>query len=292
MYKGAYMMNEKSQNAKPAIVMQTDFTKDISTCTMEGVCMMVDPTLRTFDSTHNIPSFSTYAASCALAFIVDYWPAGTVFVSVVDPGVGTSRKACVTLLKNGSYVVTPDNGSLTHMFRHPGIAAVRQIDESVNRLPGSEGVNIFHGRDVFAYTAARLAAGIIDFDGVGPAYSTADIILHPIVAPAVHDHVISGMIESVDCHFGLISSNIPMDIFAAEGLDYNSTLETVIRHEDKTVYQADVPYVPSFGSVKKGMPLLMNSEMRTIQIALNQENLASRYGIGSGPDWLISFRRK
>ena len=109
-------MNEKSQNTKPAIVMQTDFTKDISTCTMEGVCMMVDPTLRTFDSTHNIPSFSTYAASCALAFIVDYWPAGTVFVSVVDPGVGTSRKACVALLKNGSYVVTPDNGSLTHMF--------------------------------------------------------------------------------------------------------------------------------------------------------------------------------
>ena len=112
------------------IVTQTDFTKGISTCTMDGVCMMVDPQLRVFDSTHNIPSFDTYTASTSLDFVVDYWPAGTVFVSVVDPGVGTSRRGCVAKLKNGSYVVTPDNGTLTHMLLHPGIAQVRQIDEA------------------------------------------------------------------------------------------------------------------------------------------------------------------
>ena len=167
------MMNQKM---KPAIVMQTDFSKDISTCTMEGVCMKVDPELRTFDSTHNIPNFSTYTASSSLAFVVDYWPEGTVFVSVVDPGVGTSRRGCVAKLKNGSFVVTPDNGSPTHMLRHPGIESVREIDETVNRLPGSEGVNIFHGRDVFAYTAARLASGAIDFEGVGREYPVEEIV--------------------------------------------------------------------------------------------------------------------
>ena len=78
---------------KPAIVMQTDFTKDISVCTMQGVCMMVDPELKVFDSTHEIRSFDTYQASTSLSFVVDFWPSGTVFVSVVDPGVGTGRRA-------------------------------------------------------------------------------------------------------------------------------------------------------------------------------------------------------
>ena len=148
---------------KPAIVMQTDFTKDISVCTMQGVCMMVDPELRVFDSTHEINSFDTYQASTSLSFVVDFWPAGTVFVSVVDPGVGTSRRACVAKLSNGSYVVTPDNGSLTHVKKYVGIDEVRVIDEKINRLKKTEKCNIFHGRDLFAYCAARLASGIITY---------------------------------------------------------------------------------------------------------------------------------
>ena len=184
------------------IVTQTDFTKGISTCTMDGVCMMVDPALRVFDNTHNIPPFDTYTASTSLDFVVDYWPTGTVFVSVVDPGVGTSRRGCVARLKNGSYVVTPDNGTLTHMLLRPGVEAVREIDETVNRLPGSEGVNIFLGRDVFAYTAARLAAGMITFEEVGPAYPVEEIVRHPLPQPTVEaDGAVTGMIASADTHF-------------------------------------------------------------------------------------------
>ena len=88
---------------KAAVVMQTDFTKDISVCTMQGVCMMVDPELRVFDNTHEIKNFDTYQASTALSYVVDFWPAGTVFVSVVDPGVGTDRRACVAKLKNVTF---------------------------------------------------------------------------------------------------------------------------------------------------------------------------------------------
>ncbi|MEG1878494.1 MAG: SAM-dependent chlorinase/fluorinase [Pseudoflavonifractor sp.] len=277
---------------KPAIVMQTDFTKDISTCTMEGVCMLVDPELRIFDSTHNIPGFQTYIASTSLAFIVDYWPQGTVFVSVVDPGVGTSRRGCVALLKNGSYVVTPDNGSLTHMLLHPGIEAIRQIDETVNRLPGSGGVNIFHGRDVFAYTAARLASGKITFEQVGPVYPLEEIVTHPIIAPKAEGGKLSGMIEAADFHFGLVSSNIPMALFAENGIAYGDSLDVVITGEGREVFHGPVPYVPSFGSVPKGAALLMNSEMRTIQIAVNQENMTEKYGISCGSDWLISCEKQ
>ena len=275
------------------IVTQTDFTTGISTCTMDGVCMMVDPQLRVFDSTHNIPSFDTYTASTSLDFVVDYWPAGTVFVSVVDPGVGTSRRGCVAKLKNGSYVVTPDNGTLTHMLLHPGIAQVRQIDEAYNRLPGSEGVNIFHGRDVFAYTAARLAAGVISYEEVGPAYPVEEIVRHPLPCPAAEaDGAITGMVASADTHFGLVCSNIPMDWFAEQGFAYGDVLEVSITGGGREVYRGDVPYVSSFGAVAVGEPLLMNSEVRTIQIAVNQENMTDKYKIGCGPDWRITLRRQ
>ena len=275
------------------IVTQTDFTKGISTCTMDGVCMMVDPQLRVFDSTHNIPSFDTYTASTSLDFVVDYWPAGTVFVSVVDPGVGTSRRGCVAKLKNGSYVVTPDNGTLTHMLLHPGIAQVRQIDEAYNRLPGSEGVNIFHGRDVFAYTAARLAAGVISYEEVGPAYPVEEIVRHPLPCPAAEaDGAITGMVASADTHFGLVCSNIPMDWFAEQGFAYGDVLEVSITGGGREGYRGDVAYVSSFGAVAVGEPLLMNSEVRTIQIAVNQENMTDKYKIGCGPDWRITLRRQ
>ena len=166
---------------KAAVVMQTDFTKDISVCTMQGVCMMVDPELRVFDNTHEIKNFDTYQASTALSYVVDFWPAGTVFVSVVDPGVGTDRRACVAKLKNGSYVVTPDNGTLTHVNQYVGIEEVRVIDEERNRLKSTEKCHIFHGRDLFAYCAAKLAAGIITYEEVGEAYPVEEIVEHELI---------------------------------------------------------------------------------------------------------------
>lgn len=274
---------------KPAIVLQTDFTKDISTCTMEGVCQMVDPTLRTFDATHAIPSFNTWVASTSLAFIVNYWPQGTVFVSVVDPGVGTDRRGCVALLANGSYVVTPDNGTLTHMLLDPGILAIRQIDESVNRLPGSEGVNIFHGRDVFAYTAARLAAGVISFDEVGPQYPVEEVIRHEVTSASISDGVISGMIELNDTHFGLVSSNIPMELFEKSNIEYGTRLQVTVSDGEREVYRGTAPYVPSFGSVEVGEALLLNSEAKTIELAINERNISEIYGIGAGPGWTMQL---
>lgn len=277
---------------KPSIVMQTDFGYGISTSVMEGVCMMVDPDLRIFHNTHSIPNFDTYQASVSLAYAIDYWAPGTIFISVVDPGVGTSRRGVVAKLKNGSYVVGPDNGSLTHMTLYPGIESVREIDESRHRLPGSEDVLIFHGRDVFAYTAAKLAAGLINFEDVGTEYSVDEIITHAITEPQVKGNEIWGMIESADFHFGLISTNIPIDVFKQEGIHYGDICHVLIAHDGKTVFAEDVPYVPSFGSVPVGEPLLMNSEMKTIQIAINERNMTEEYGIRCGSGWTMAIARK
>ena len=274
--------------------MQTDFTKDISVCTMQGVCMMVDPELKVFDSTHEIRSFDTYQASTSLSFVVDFWPSGTVFVSVVDPGVGTGRRACVAKLKNGSYVVTPDNGSLTHLKKFFGITEVRVIDETRNRLQQTKKCHIFHGRDLFAYCAARLAAGVITYEEVGDCYPVEEIIEHEIIPWEASENKISGMIDAIDYHFGLICSNIPADVFEEKGISFGDTLHVVIRDrkQEKPVFVGQVPYVPSFGSVAEGEALLMTSETLQIQIAINCVNMAEQYSIHEGADWTIEIERE
>lgn len=278
---------------KAAVVMQTDFTKDISVCTMQGVCMMVDSELKVFDSTHDINCFDTYQASTSLSFVVDFWPAGTVFVSVVDPGVGTSRRACVAKLSNGSYVVTPDNGSLTHVKEYFGIDEVRVIDETKHRLQKTEKCNIFHGRDLFAYCAAKLAAGVITYEEVGEQYPVDEIVTHALIPYAVKDNCISGMIDTADYHFGLMCSNIPVEVFENENIQYGDWLEVEIynKAKNKKVYADKVSFQPSFGSVAQGEPLLMVSETLQIQIAINCVNMAEKYGIQAGSDWLITMKK-
>ena len=134
---------------KPILVFQTDFTyKEGAVSSMYGVVKTVDRELEIMDGTHELPQYDTWSASYRLYQSLQFWPEGTIYVSVVDPGVGTSRRACVAKTVDGYYIVTPDNGSLTHVKRLIGIEAVREIDESVNRLrgKGTEDVAIFHGK--------------------------------------------------------------------------------------------------------------------------------------------------
>lgn len=278
---------------KPAIVMQTDFTADTSAvCTMYGVCQTVDPELKIFNNTHAIPSFDVFSASCNLDYVVDFWPVGTVFVSVVDPGVGTARKACVAKLQNGQYVVTPDNGTLTHVALKPGIEEVREIDETVNRWRPTAACSIFHGRDLFSYCAARLASGVISYEEVGPAYPLDEIVRIPLVDPAcAQNGTVSGMIQAAGEHFGLVSSNIPYQMLEDTGVSYGDTLEVKIWKKEKEIYHGEVGYFKSFGFVPEGAPVVMTSESLTVQIALNLGNFVKVYGVGQGPDWRISFRK-
>src|SRR5580698_2267879 len=151
------------------VVYQTDFgLKDGAVSEMKGVSMGVSTDLKLFDLTHEIPAFDIWEAAYRLEQTVRYWPAGTVFVSVVDPGVGTTRKSVVLKTKSGHFIVTPDNGTLTLIAESLGIAELRQIDEAVNRRKDSQKSYTFHGRDVYAYTGARLAAGVIRYEQVGP----------------------------------------------------------------------------------------------------------------------------
>lgn len=277
---------------KRAVVLQTDFGEgNVSVSTMKGVCRIVDPTLEVFDSTHSVRPFDVLKASDALFYVIPFWPAGTVFVSVVDPGVGTSRKSCVALLENGSYVVTPDNGTLTYMKDRIGIKQVRQIDETANRYPTTRDVHIFHGRDVYAYTAARLASGVIDYEGVGPEYPVSQIVEAPYVKPRKLPDGVYGMIADSSTHFGLVTTNIPFRWLAECGMEYGDNVKIRIEHAGGCVLEEIVPIAKSFGFVPEGSDLVYNSETSMIEVATNRRNMVVERNLGDGADWTLRVRK-
>jgi len=279
---------------KPILVYQTDFTyKEGAVCAMYGVVKSVDRELEIIDGTHEIPQFDVWSASYRLYQSMQFWPLGTIFVSVVDPGVGTPRKACVAKTADGYYVVTPDNGSLTHLKYIVGITSVREIDETINRLKGknTEGVSIFHGRDLFSYCAAKLASGIITYEQVGPDYPVEEIITLPILEAKLDGGKVSGIFEINDPNFGNMWTNIPLSLFTEAGFAYGDHLNLTIRHEKKVVFTEKLLFQQSFGYAKKGEAMIYNNELMRVALAVNQGSFSERYQIGYGPDWQIEFSK-
>lgn len=262
---------------KPNIVLQTDFGLTTGfVCSMYGVIKMIDDSLNIYDLNHEIRPFDMKQASYLLADTIPYWASGTVFVSVVDPGVGTSRKSCVAKLKNGSYVVTPDNGTLTAIAAQ--IEEVREIDESVNRLPGSGKSGTFHGRDVYAYCGGRLAAGVIDFEGVGPTYPISQCVLFSTTEGVVSEGLAEGQIAGCLKHFGGMSSNISVENFEKTGIALGDVAHVTITKDGETLFDQDVLYHRSFGYVKIGEPILYNgSTTPYISLSLNQRSFTDKY---------------
>lgn len=279
---------------KPILVFQTDFTyKEGAVSAMYGVVKTVDRELEIFDGTHEIPQYDIWSASYRLYQSMKFWPEGTVFVSVVDPGVGTARKACVAKTADGYVVVTPDNGTLTHLKQWVGIREVREIDQTVNRLCGkdTEGVSVFHGRDLFGYCAARLASGIITYEQVGPAYPVEEIRVFPILEPVLENGNVRGIFEIGDPNFGNLWTNIPRALFAEAGFEYGDPLKLTVRYEGREVFAQRVPFHESFGFVQKGEVIIYNNELMRISVAVNQGSFAERYQLGFGSDWEVEFEK-
>lgn len=274
------------------LVMQTDFSlKSAAVSVMHGVSYQVDRDLIVEDISHEVAKWNPYAASTNLAYTLPYWPAGTVFVSVIDPGVGTDRKACVAKTKTGYYIVTPDNGTLTHVMQEYGIEEVRMIDEAVNRYPGTEEINIFHGRDLFAYCGAKLASGKITFEEVGPAYGIDEVVTIETPAAYVSNGVIYGFNKTCNANFGINVSNIPVQLLAQIGVELGDMVHLLVSHNGKIHFDEDVLYHRSFGYVAPGEPICYNAEGMLLGFALNLENFMERYGTQPGPDWQVTIRK-
>jgi S-adenosylmethionine hydrolase len=272
---------------KHALVLQTDFgLKDAAVNEMKGVAIGIDPDLEIFDLTHEIPSFNIWEASYRLYQAAPFWPSGTVFVSVVDPGVGTTRKSVVMRSKSGQYFVTPDNGTLTLVSEALGIDAVREIDEHINRRPGSDSSFTFHGRDVYVYTAARLASGKIQFEQVGPLLNN-DIVRLNYQKPTREGNAIRGNIPVLDVQYGNVWTNIPDSLFRKLNVAVGDSVFVEILHNDSVVFKYNVPYVQTFGEVKEGKPLAYLNSLMNFSLALNMGSFADSFHVKSGSDWSI-----
>ena len=243
------------------------------------------------DLTHEIPQYDIWEASYRLIQTVSYWPEGAVFVSVVDPGVGSTRRSIVAQTEGGQYVVTPDNGTLTHIKKLCGIRAARVIDESVNRLPGSGESYTFHGRDIYAYTGARLASGIIGFEGVGPEVPVESVVEIPFVPAKLEENEVSGTIDVLDVRFGSLWTNIPRELFLKMGVSYGERIEVIIEKRGHTVYRTSLIYAHSFADAFIGEALVYVNSLDFMAVAINQGNFARAYNVGTGLSWRITMRK-
>jgi S-adenosylmethionine hydrolase len=275
------------------VVFQSDFgLKDGAVSEMKGVAIGVSPDLKLFDLTHEIPAYNIWEASYRLRQTVPYWPAGTVFVSVVDPGVGTDRKSVVLRTRTGQFIVTPDNGTLTLVAEALGIGEIREIDEAVNRRRDSQKSYTFHGRDVYAYTAARLAAGVITFEEVGPLLAKQEVVSIPYQKAVLDGKVIKGTIPVLDVQYGNIWTNIPDDLFKQLHISFGELMFVKIFHNGQKVYQGDMPYSATFGAVAVGKPLAYLNSLLQLSFALNQGSFAEANKVASGNEWSVEVAKK
>lgn len=274
------------------LVLQSDFgLVDGAVAAMYGVAFDTCKDLKVYDLTHEIPPYDLFAASYRLIQSVQYWPKGTVFVSVVDPGVGSQRKSVVAKTLSGHYIVTPDNGTLTHLKRLIGIEEIREIEEAVHRRQNTEHSYTFHGRDVYAYTGAKLAGKLITFEEVGRLLSVEHIVELDVIEPTFDGEKITGNVDILDVRFGSLWTNIPREMFEKLNISFGEWVEVTISYGHIRSYQNQVCYGPTFAMVNLGEALLYTNSMYHMALAINQGNFARAYNIGTGLQWKVELKK-
>jgi S-adenosylmethionine hydrolase len=276
---------------KPLIVLITDWTyKEGAIMSTKGVMKTIDPTLDITDGTHEIPQYDIWSASYRLFQSMRFWPRGTVFITVVDPGVGTSRRGVAAKTHDGYIVICPDNGTLSHIAKEQGIAEIRHLHPHL-RLPSTAGTSIFHGRDVFGYIGAKYAAGNLTFEEMGELFDPKEVVLLPELTFGVEDGVIFGNLEIDDPNFGNVWSNIPVQLLYDAGFTLQDDLLVTIRHKDAIIFDSHLPFRASFGSVQIGQPVAYVNELMVLAFAVCQGSFSINYQIRYGRDWKVEIRR-
>lgn len=274
------------------LVLQSDFgLVDGAVSAMVGVALQESRDLVVHHLTHDITPYNIFEGSYRLFQTVEYWPEGTTFVSVVDPGVGSKRKSVVALTEQNHYIVTPDNGTLSFIKKHVGIKAIREISEVANRRADTEHSYTFHGRDVYAYTGAKLASGHISFEEVGPELSVDRIVEIPTVPTELGSNFVKGAIDILDVRFGSLWTSITREEFCTLDPQFEDRFEVTIYNNDMLVYQNQVTYGKSFADVRIGQPLLYINSLYRVGLAINQGSFAKAYNVGVGQNWHIEIKR-
>ncbi len=258
---------------RPAIVFMTDFgTANDAVAICKAVMLSIAPDAPIMDITHQVTPYQIEEGARFLAAVSPYYPAGTVFVSVVDPGVGTSRKAIIVKSKKGQYFVLPDNGLITPVIDRDGLESAREITNP-NWTIQAPISSTFHGRDIFSPAGAHLAAGW-DFNLVGPVVPQL-VRLTPKTSTTT-DKGIAGDIIALDDPFGSLITDLPGEEFKKLGYNLGEKLRIEINKK-----QVILPYVKTFMDVPVGDVLLFIDSRDRVSIAINQGNYSKKIGVES-----------
>ena len=255
----------------PTLVFMTDFgVLDDSVALCKGVMYGIAPNLRIVDLTHQVNAFSIRDGARFLFGASPYFPAGTVFVAVVDPGVGSSRKAVVVKSKRGQFFVLPDNGLMTMVEDRDGVEGIREITNP-DWMVGGKISSTFHGRDIFSPVGARLARGD-DWTQAGPAVK--ELVRLDLKPATVDDKGLSGEVTSLDGPFGNLVTNIGAEDFLKLGYRRGDKLKVTIAGRE-----VEMPFVNTFSDVPLKQPLLFIDSRGRASFALNQASFAAAYDI-------------
>jgi len=257
----------------PTIVFMTDFgLVDDSVALCRGVMYSIMPDVRIVDLTHQVTPFSIVDGARFLYGATPYFPAGTVFVVVIDPGVGSTRKAIVARSKRGQYFVLPDNGLLTLVEQRDGIEAVRGITNP-EWMIGSKLSSTFHGRDIFSPVGAHVARGD-DWTKVGPDLPVKDLVRLELRAAKLDKRGLSGTVIGTDGPFGNLVTNVDEDEFMKLGYEHGQQVPVRVNGRE-----VKIKLVKTFSDVPLGQPLLYIDSRGRLAMAVNQGNFAALYGV-------------
>ncbi|WP_305952053.1 S-adenosyl-l-methionine hydroxide adenosyltransferase family protein [Emticicia oligotrophica] len=274
------------------LVLMTDFgVKDGAVAAMKGVALKLAPNLTIHDLTHEIPAYNVWEGAYRLQQTAQYWPLGTVFVCVVDPGVGTERKSIILKTKANHYYVGPDNGLFTLVAESEGIEEIREIS-AANRLPNSQNSYTFFGRDVFAFAGAKLASKGISFDEVGVQIPNDKLIMLEYPKPKFENGIISAGIPILDIQYGNVWTNIDVKNIEKLNLKVGDRILVKIFNENNLVYEGDMPYVHTFGDVKEGEVLSYMNSLMNLSFGINMGDFSKKFGVGSGNNWKVELSKK
>jgi S-adenosylmethionine hydrolase len=265
------LAQQSAPQPPPTVVFMTDFgILDDSVALCKGVMYGITPNLRIVDLTHQVDAFSIRDGARFLFGATPYFPAGTVFVVVVDPGVGSSRKAVVVKSKRGQYFVLPDNGLMTMVEDRDGVESIRDITNA-DWMIGAKISSTFHGRDIFSPVGAHIARGD-DWTKVGP--EIEHLVRLDLKPATVDNRGLSGEVIALDGPFGNLITNIDVDDFAKLGYQRGDTVGVTIAGR-----KIEMLFVKTFSDVPLKQPLLFIDSRGRASFALNQSSFAAAYKI-------------
>jgi len=269
----------------PTIVFMTDFgVVDDSVNICKGVMYSISPGARIVDLTHEVTPFSILDGARFLYGSSAYYPAGTVFVVVIDPTVGSTRKAMIAKTKRGQYFVLPDNGLMTMVQDRDGIETAREITNP-EWMIGAALSSTFHGRDIFSPAGAHIVRGD-DWTKVGPELEVSKLVRLDLIAPKLDDKGLSGEVIATDGPFGNLVTNVSAEDFLKLGYKRGEDVPIMIGKRE-----LKFPFVRTFSDVPLKKPLIYIDSRGRLSLAVNQGSFAATYGV-KPPEELFVARAK